>query len=59
MDFFSAAREATENMLHDPEYWRSLGKPMPPQFLGFTIPESIRRDTDRDQEPHDEHNRQA
>lgn len=39
-----------------------MGYPAPVPIrpaLDITIPEGIRRDTDRDQEPHDEHNRQA
>ena len=50
-DIPSEARRITEDMLHDPEYWRSLGKPVPTQFLGFAIPQSIRKDVERDTDP--------
>lgn len=41
-----------ERKLHDPDYWKRVGLPMPARYLvdSISIPESIRRDVERDED---------
>ncbi len=42
LDFSQLAAEATERTLSSAEYWTALGKPVPTQFLGFSLPSFLR-----------------
>ena len=52
----SEIARVTERNLHDPDYWKRVGLPMPMRYLedSIAIPESIRKDTERDVDEPDE-----
>ena len=55
-DLEATIARVNERRLRDPDYWKRVGLPMPVRYLqdSIAIPESIRKDVERDEEPRDQ-----